>query len=57
MAIAACAEEAGVAYGVFCACFFEVVDDLALAELARDVEVALQTVFGGDDGEEIVDGE
>jgi hypothetical protein len=34
----------------------EVVDDLALGVLAGNVQVAVEAVLGGNDGEEIVDG-
>jgi hypothetical protein len=56
VAISACAEEAGVAGGFWRGGGAEVVDDLALGLLARDVEVAVEAVLGGDDGEEVVDG-
>ncbi len=56
MAIGARAQEAGVAGGVLVRGSAEVVDDFALGLLARDIEVAGQTVLGRNDGEEIVNG-
>jgi len=54
--IAACAEKAGVTDCVLCTGLAEVIDDLALGHLARNVEVALQAVFLRNYGKEIVDG-
>ena len=56
MAIGTCAEEAGVAGGVFGGCGLEVVDDFALGLLPGNVEVACEAVLGGDDGEEVING-
>ena len=56
VAIGAGAQEAGVAGRVLLAGGVEVVDDFALALLARDVEVAGEAILGGNDGEQIVDG-
>ena len=56
VAISARAQKAGVAGGVLVAGGAEVVDDFALGLLARHVEVAVEAVLGGNDGEEIVDG-
>ncbi len=55
VAIDAGAEEGGVAGGVVGGEGLEGVDDFALGVLARDVEIALELVLGGDGGEEVVD--
>jgi hypothetical protein len=56
VAIGARAEEAGVLMGVLGAGRVEVVDDFAFGVLAGYVEVAVETVLLGNDGEEVVDG-
>ncbi len=56
MAIDARAEEAGVAVGVVRGGGLEMVDDFGFAHLARDIQIARQAVFLGNDGKEVVDG-
>ena len=56
MAIDAGAEEGAVAGGVVAGVVAEAVDDLGLAVLAGDVEVAGELELGGDGREEVGDG-
>jgi hypothetical protein len=56
VAIGARAQEAGVVGGVLLAGLTEIVDDLALGELARNIEIAREAVLGRNHSEQLVDG-